>query len=98
MHNTFHSTPTWTIKGRYESTWILITAVTSSNKSTNFPGPSDYNYDKVKTKAPTYCIGTSKRSSLDINQMNPGPGTYELKSSIMVTYFGKLGRAKKIFQ
>lgn len=53
----------------------------SANRSTVFPGPGQYNTtnsDAVRTKAPSYKIGTSKRDgSYKSNKQSPAPGTYE---------------------
>lgn len=84
MHHNFHSTPTCTLKSRHESTSANHSAVTTPNQAGSFPGPSDYHYDKVHTKAPTYAIGTAKRDVFDGERENPGPGAYQLKSTIDV--------------
>lgn len=65
MHHNFHSTPTWTLKSRNQSTSASNAAVTSSNQAGSFPGPADYHYDKQLKKTPAYAIGTAKREVFD---------------------------------
>jgi hypothetical protein len=57
MHQTFHSTPTWTFKHRTESLLIFNLAVTSNNKPSAFPGPTNYNNEKPKKHFGTATLG-----------------------------------------
>lgn len=82
MHLT--SAPAWSIQGR-----------TDEKSTDRNPGPGAYNPTTSKFENSPNCrIGTSSRDGF-LTASNPGPGTYEIKSTILSGPSLKIGTSKR---
>ena len=60
------SAPFWSMRGR-----------TAHKHADNIPGPGAYSpTGSVMASSPKYRVGTSQRTPLSGENINPGPGTY----------------------
>ena len=64
----------------------LASRGTNTNQSKFAPGPGAYTTADIKSKGPSFSIGTGSRSNFINVRGGPGPGNYNIESSNLPSY------------